>query len=109
MAEHELIEVAVARLDERFNGLQNVISEMASDQRRLTESYEKLVENNQRVGLLEADMLTVKDSNKKLWEKFDQYEAERRKLTSHALYEIVKLLIAIMLGMTLSRYGIHLP
>lgn len=38
----EPIEVTVARLDERFNGLQGVITEMAADQRRLTDSYEKL-------------------------------------------------------------------
>lgn len=109
MAEREQIEVTVARLDERFNGLQGVIAEMAADQRRLTDSYEKLVENNQRVALLETDMVNLKDSNKKLWEKFDGYEAERRKLTSHAFYEIVKLVIAIIVGIVLAKYGIHLP
>ena len=105
---HEPIEVTVARLDERFNGFQEAFREMADDQRRLTDSYEKLVESNHRIGLVEADMVNVKDSQKKLWEKFDENERERRKLTTHAFYEILKLTLASLVGIVLAKYGVHL-
>ena len=105
----EPIEVTVARLDERFNGFQEAFREMADDQRRLTNSYEKLVESNQRIGLVEADMVNMKESQKKLWEKFDAHEQAQNKVTGHALYDIIKLAIAVIAGIVLAKYGVHLP
>ena len=81
---------------------------MAADQRRLTDSYEKLVESNQRISLVEADMVTVKDSHKKLWEKFDEHVKEQNKITWHALYDIIKLAVAALAGVVLAKYGVHL-
>lgn len=105
----EPIEVTVARLDERFKSFQEAFGEMATDQRRLTNSYEKLVESNQRISLVEADLVTIKDSQKKIWEKFDAHELAHNKVTGHALYDIVKLSIAVIAGVVLAKYGVHLP
>lgn len=105
----EPIEVTVARLDERFNGFQQAVKEMADDQRRLTDSYEKLVESNQRISLIEADMVTVKDSHNKLWKKFEEHLEEHKRITGHALYDILKLAIAVLVGVVLAKYGVKLP
>ena len=104
----ELIEVTVARLDERFRGFQEAFGEMAADQRRLTDSYEKLVESNQRISLVEADLVTVKDSHKKLWNEFEDHVKEQNKITWHALYDILKLGAAALAGVVLAKYGVHL-
>ena len=73
----ESTETAVARLDERFNGFQTILKQMASDQDRMAASYEKLVESNQRVALIEADLVASKLSITKLWEKSDALELAR--------------------------------
>jgi hypothetical protein len=109
MSGTEPIEITVARLDERFKGFQEAFGQMVDDQRRLTDSYEKLVESNQRIGLVETDVVNLKDSQKKLWEKFDAHERAHAKITSHALYDILKLGIAVIAGAVLAKYGIHLP
>lgn len=106
---HESIEVTVARLDERFNGFQEAFKEMADDQRRLTDSYEKLVESNQRISLVETDLVNLKNSQNKLWEKFDAHELAQNKVTGHALYDIIKLAIAVIVGIVAAKYGVHLP
>ncbi len=105
----EPIEVTVARLDERFKGFQEAFGEMATDQRRLTDAYEKLVANNQRIGLVEADMINLKSSTKDLWRKFDAHEEAQGKFTGHALYDIIKLMLAVVVGIVLTKYGVHFP
>ncbi len=106
---NEPIEVTVARLDERFNGFQEAFREMAADQRRLTDSYEELVKSNQRIGLVEGDVLNLRKSQDKLWEKFDEHEKAQSKVTTHALYDIIKLAIAVIVGVVAAKYGVHLP
>lgn len=106
---HESIEVTVARLDERFNGFQNAFEQMVDDQRRLTDSYEKLVQSNQRLALVETDLVNLKESQKKLWEKFDAHETAHSKVTGHALYDIIKLAIAVIVGVVAAKYGVQLP
>ena len=73
----ESTETAVARLDERFNGFQTILRQMATDQERMAASYEKLVESNHRVALIEADLVFAKNSIAKLWEKSDALELAR--------------------------------
>lgn len=105
----EPIEITVARLDERFNGFQNAFEQMVDDQRRLTDSYEKLVQSNHRVSLVEADIVNLKDSNKAIWQKFDAHERAQSRITGHALYDILKLAVAVIAGVALAKYGIRLP
>ena len=105
----EPIEVTVARLDERFKGFQEAFGEMANDQRRLTDAYEKLVTSNQRIGLVELDMVNLKSSTKELWRKFDAHEEAQSKVTGHALYDIIKLVIAVIVGVVLAKYGVRFP
>lgn len=104
----EPLEVTVARLDERLNGFTETMKQMADDQRRLTDSYEKLVESNQRIALVETDLVNLKKSNETLWAKFDSHVQSQHRVTGHALFEIVKLLIALILGALAAKYGIHL-
>lgn len=105
----ETIEVSVARLDERFNGFQEMFRGMADDQRRLTESYEELVKSNQRLGLVEADLVRLNESQNKLWAKYEIHERDHSKVTGHALYDIIKLFVAVIVGVMLAKFGIHLP
>jgi regulator of replication initiation timing len=98
----ENLDVAVARLDER-------VEQMANDIKRMANAYEELVRSNQRIGLLEHDLANVKDAQKKLAEKFDAHEAAQKKITGLVLYDVVKLIIAIAVGVALERYGVRLP
>lgn len=50
------LEVGVARLEERFSGLEAVMKQLADDQRRLTQSYAELVKSNERLAIMERDM-----------------------------------------------------
>jgi hypothetical protein len=106
---NEAIEVTVARLDERFRGFQDAFGQMVEDQRRLTDSYEKLVESNQRIGLVELDLVNLKSSNHELWLKFDAMAAAHAKVTGHVLYDVLKLTFAVLGGMVMSKLGFHLP
>jgi len=65
------MEATVARLDERIKGISIFMEQLTKDQERVAAAYEKLVESNQRVALLEADMVSVKTGHAKLWEKYD--------------------------------------
>jgi hypothetical protein len=73
----ESIETTVARLDERFNGFSAILKQMAADQERMAASYEELVKSNQRLALIEADVVAAKASLAKLWEKSDALELAR--------------------------------
>lgn len=108
MTSHDDIPVIVARLDERLNSLTNAFTEMAEDQRRLTDSFEKLVESNQRMMLLEADMVTVKESTKKLWDKWEEEKKEKAKAASHVIFEMLKLIALVTVSVMASHLGIKL-
>ncbi len=103
----ESTETTVARLDERFKGLQSAIEQMVEDQRSMAASYEKLVESNQRVALLEADALTTKASIAKLWEKADATEKERAKGAQKWFWELARAIIAAGFAIILFKAGIH--
>jgi len=105
----ENLDVAVARLDERVKGFDSFIEQMANDIKRMANAYEDLVRSNQRIGLLEHDLANVKDAQKKLSEKFDAHESEQKKITGLVLYDVLKLIIAIAIGVALERYGVRLP
>ncbi len=108
-ATQEPIEVAFARLDERFDGFKEAFQELADNQRRLSDSYEKLVQGTQRIGLVEADLQALKKSNDTLWAKFDAHVESQSSFTGNALFEICKLGVAIILGALFAKYGIKLP
>jgi len=102
------IEVTVARLDERFQGFQSLVSQLADDQRRMAESYEKLVANNQRVALLEAEMVSVKSGQAQLWKKYDAMEEEKKKVNQRWIWEIAKTLLTVSGAVFLYKiFGIH--
>jgi len=114
----ENADITLARLDERFKGFQIVVTQMADDMRRMTESYEKLVESNQRVALLEKDTMELKTSQVKLWEKYDALQAsfnsseqrradEAAKKSGNWLAEILKVLITAGVTIALFKAGIH--
>jgi len=102
----EPIEVAFARLDERFQGFEKAFEQMVQDQRILSESYQKLVENNQRVALLENDVAIIKKSNEALWVKFDDHITAHNRFSNSALFEIFKLALAVIIGGVSAHYGI---
>lgn len=99
------LHVKVARLDERYHAFTDALKQMADDQRRLTDSYEKLVESNQRIALVETDVMNHKASLAKLWEKWEEHEKEHKRITGHALYEIIKLTIAVAMGVLGANLG----
>lgn len=105
----ESIETTVARLDERFKGFQNLVMQMAEDQRRMAESYEKLVENNSRVGLVEQEVISLKDSLRVIWTKLDALAEESIKSSQRWLWEIAKATLTAG-GAVLSAklLGVHL-
>lgn len=114
----ESIETTVARLDERFRGFQAAFAQMADDQRRMAESYEKLVESNQRVALLEADLVAVKIQFGKLADKLDSIErahvaSEQRrteealKTSHHWMGELVRTGLTVAASVILYHFGVH--
>lgn len=115
----ESIETTVARLDERFRGFQAAFAQMADDQRRMAESYEKLVESNQRVALLEADLVAIKSQYSKLADKIDAIErahvtSEQRrteealKISNHWIGELVRTALTVAASVTLYHFGVHM-
>ena len=107
MSSVDAIEITVARLDERLKGFQSAFSQIADDQRRMAESYEELVKSNQRISLVEAELVTLKKSTETLWMKFDAHEAITRKATGHVLFEGIKLVLVIVASIALAKYGVH--
>jgi hypothetical protein len=105
----ESIETTVARLDERLKGVDSFMAQMAEDQRSLTDSYRELVKNNQRIALVEAELISIKDGQKLLWIKFDALAAEGAKNSQRWLWEIGKngILIAAAV-IALKVFGVHL-
>lgn len=105
----ESIETTVARLDERFKGFQNLVMQMAEDQRRMAESYEKLVENNSKVGLVEQEVISLKDSVRVIWTKLDALAEESSKSSQRWLWEIAKAILAAGSAMLAAKlFGVHL-
>jgi len=106
--EKESIETTVARLDERFKGIQTVFAQMAEDQRRMAESYEKLVESNHRVALLEAEVVSIKEGQKQLWIKHDALAAESKSSSQRWLWEICKVLLTVFVALVVYKAtGVH--
>ncbi|MGO4379755.1 hypothetical protein [Pseudoduganella sp. RAF53_2] len=105
----ESIETTVARLDERFKGFQKFVMQMAEDQRRMAESYEKLVENNSKVGLVEQEVISLKESVRVIWTKLDAMTEESSKSSQLWLWEIAKAtLTAGGAVLTAKLFGVHL-
>lgn len=112
----EALEVTVARLDERFQGFQRTSAQMADDIRRMAESYEKLVESNERISLLEKDVAAHKDSIAMLWTKHDALaeamssrEAEQGQDAKKVLFKILELVVAAVIGGIAAHYGVTPP
>jgi len=104
----ESIETKVARLDERFLGFQNAFTQMAEDQRRMAESYEKLVESNHRTALLEVEVASIKEGQKQLWIKHDALAAESKSSSQRWLWEICKVLLTVFVAMVVYKAtGVH--
>lgn len=105
----ESIETTVARLDERFRGFQSAFTQMADDQRRMAESYEKLVESNQRLALAEAEIISIKEGQRTLWIKYDALAAAEAKTSQKWLWEIAKTVLTVI-GAVLAYklFGVHI-
>lgn len=112
----EPLEVTVARLDERFQGFQRTSVQMADDIRRMAESYEKLVESNERISLLEKDVAAHKDSIATLWKKHDTLAAiivdrqtEQGQDAKKVLFKLLELALAAVIGGIAAHYGVTPP
>jgi hypothetical protein len=105
----ESIEVSVARLDERLKGFQTIFEQMADDQRRMAESYEELVKSNQRLALVEAEVVSLKDGQKLLWTKYDQIESDAKKTRQKWLWKIAEIALTMAAGVIAMKvFGIHI-
>lgn len=105
----ESIETTVARLDERFRGFQAAFAQMADDQRRMAESYEKLVESNVQLSLVQAEVISLKEGQKMLWTKYDALAAAGAKNSQRWLWEISKLALAMVAAvLAYKAFGVHL-
>jgi septal ring factor EnvC (AmiA/AmiB activator) len=93
----EAIEIAVARLEECFSGVQKILEELARDQKTLTGAYRDLVTQNQRVTQLE-------ETHAKLTEKLEEHIATTQKTAFTVVVEVFKLALAALLG----SIGMHL-
>ncbi|AXT46340.1 hypothetical protein [Chromobacterium rhizoryzae] len=112
----EPLEVTVARLDERFQGFQRTSVQMADDIRRMAESYEKLVESNERISLLEKDVAAHKDSIATLWNKHDalaaaivERQTEQGQDAKKVLFKLLELALAAVIGGIAAHYGVPPP
>lgn len=104
----ENLDVTVARLDERVKGHDSFIEQIAEDLKRMATAYEELVKNNQRISLVEQEVINLKESQKTLWTKYDANEAAQKKVTGHVIYDIFKLGIAVGAGFLMHKLGIPL-
>lgn len=105
----ESIETTVARLDERFRGFQAAFTQMADDQRRMAESYEKLVESNHRLALVEAELVSIKEGQRQLWIKYDALAAEGAKSSQRWLWEIAKAALTVAAAVLAYKlFGVHI-
>lgn len=108
MAGNEPMEVTVARMDERFKAFQDALVEMGKDMNRLSESYEELVKNNQRIALVEVALATSEKSLALLWHKWDAKENSESSERSRILFEVLKLAAAVVIGGLLAHFGVKL-
>jgi DNA anti-recombination protein RmuC len=108
MASNEAIEVTVARMDERFKAFQDAFLEMGKDMSRLSESYEELVKSNQRIALVEVALATSEKSLALLWHKWDSKEKSESAEKSKILFEVLKLVGAVIIGGVLAHFGLRL-
>ncbi len=110
--------ITVARLDERFKSISAFMEQLTADQKRMASAYEKLVESNQRIALLESDMITAKIERAKLWEKYDALDAacvsaeqkrteEALKASNRWIGEVIKTLMTATVAVALYHFGYH--
>ncbi len=109
----ENLEVIVARLDERFKSMQDIIMQMASDQRTLTESYQELVKNSQRLVLIEKSIEIVQKDVERLDRRLTSSEKdiidnnkEDSKTFRGYIFEGVRLVVVILITLILAKLGI---
>ena len=103
--QQEPIETTVARLEERFLAVQTVIQQLAEDQRKLVASYEKLVESNQRILLVESEISSLKSCTEKMQIRFEGMSNHANGFTRHALYDLLKYAFALAMGAILMKGG----
>jgi hypothetical protein len=97
----------VARLEERFNGFEKLFEMIVTEQTRMATSYEALVKGQHRIDLVDAEIVSLKEGQKILWKKHDEMAAAHARRTETWLGEFIKWAAAIVLGASLSYFGIH--
>lgn len=107
MPEVESTEMMVARLEERFKGMETLFGRMVDEQERMAVSYEELVKSQQRVALVESDIVSLKEGQRLLWQKYDALAAAESKRTERWFYELVKWVLGIAGAMLLYHFGVH--
>jgi hypothetical protein len=75
---------------------------------RVSESYEELVKNNQRIALVEVALATSEKSLALLWHKWDSKEKSESAEKSKILFEVLKLVGAVIIGGVLAHFGLRL-
>ena len=100
------LSILVARLDEKLNSFESGMERLAEDQARLSRSFEKLVESQERLALVENDILHLKTSNANLWQKVDAHEKDHKDTTGKALFEVLKIAGSLIVGVVVAKYGL---
>lgn len=88
MPTHEEHGITIARLDERMKAI-------AEDQTKLSESFEELAKSNQRIALVEQELVNIRRSQDALWSKLHGEDKRWFNAAARVGVEIIKLTIAI--------------
>lgn len=96
-------EVVIARLDERLNNMEQSIRTMA-------DAMSKLAESNNRILVIESDVMTIKEGQKKLWShcgtisaKVDNIESRLNGAGWKVVMRIAEFISAIAVGYLIFR------
>lgn len=100
------LSILVARLDERLNSFENVMERLAEDQSKLSRSFEKLVESQERLALVENDILHLKTSNANLWQRVEAHDKDHKDTTGKVLFEVFKVAGSLIVGVIVAKYGL---
>jgi FtsZ-binding cell division protein ZapB len=99
--------VLIARLEERVAAFAGAMAQLTHDMRRLTDSYEKLVDSDKTVAMLEAEVMSLKESNRDLWnavKELRESSASQARGMSRVLWDALKLVGAAVLGALAMRW-----
>ena len=90
-------EVMLARLDERMCSMETLIGNIANTMNELSHS-------NVRMSVIESEMLTLKSSNEKLWQRIERAETNVSDNGWKIVAKVIEWAALILIGYVISKF-----